>query len=45
MPIEIERRFLVDGDAWRTGVSRRELYRQGDVAEIELDDGTERAAG
>jgi adenylate cyclase len=29
MPVEIERRFLVYGDAWRTGVRRREFCRQG----------------
>jgi CYTH domain-containing protein len=28
MPVEIERKFLVDGDAWRTGVRKRELFRQ-----------------
>jgi len=32
MPVEIERRFLVDVDASRTGVRRRELYRQGYLA-------------
>jgi adenylate cyclase len=29
MPIEIERKFLVDSDAWRAQAMRRELYRQG----------------
>jgi adenylate cyclase len=32
MPVEIERKFLVDGDAWRNGVRRHELYRQGYLA-------------
>ena len=32
MPDEIERKFLVDGDAWRSGVRRRELFRQGYLA-------------
>ena len=32
MPVEIERKFLVDGDAWRSGVRRRELFRQGYLA-------------
>jgi CYTH domain-containing protein len=32
MPLEIERRFLVDGDGWRAGVRRRESYRAGRVA-------------
>ena len=32
MPVEIERKFLVDGDAWRSGVRRRVLYRQGYLA-------------
>jgi adenylate cyclase len=36
MPLEIERKFLVDGDAWRAGVQRRELYSQGYVAGSEL---------
>jgi adenylate cyclase len=36
MPIEIERKFLVEGDAWRTGVRRRELFRQGYLAGSEL---------
>lgn len=32
MPVEIERKFLVDGDAWRNGVLRHELFRQGYLA-------------
>ena len=36
MPVEIERKFLVDGDAWRSGVRRRVLYRQGYLAGSEL---------
>jgi adenylate cyclase len=32
MPLEIERKFLVEGDAWRALVRRRELYRQGYLA-------------
>jgi adenylate cyclase len=32
MPVEIERKFLVEGDAWRSGVRRRELFRQGYLA-------------
>jgi adenylate cyclase len=32
MPLEIERKFLVEGDAWRAVVRHRELYRQGYVA-------------
>src|SRR5512139_1604408 len=36
MPVEIERKFLVDGDAWRSGVRRRVLYRQGYLAGSEV---------
>jgi adenylate cyclase len=32
MPVEIERKFLVEDDAWRAGVRRRELFRQGYLA-------------
>lgn len=32
MALEIERKFLVEGDAWRGGVRRHELYRQGYLA-------------
>ena len=32
MPLEIERRFLVDGDAWRAAARHRELYAQGYLA-------------
>lgn len=32
MPVEIERKFLVQGDAWRNGVRRHELFRQGYLA-------------
>lgn len=32
MPVEIERKFLVAGDGWRTAVARTELYRQGYLA-------------
>lgn len=32
MPLEIERKFLVEGEAWRTGADRREFYRQGYLA-------------
>jgi adenylate cyclase len=35
MAIEIERKFLVRGDAWRTRVHRRELLRQGYLANTE----------
>jgi len=45
MPVEIERKFLVDGDAWRTGVRRRELYRQGYVAGSESCSVRVRVAG
>lgn len=45
MPLEIERKFLVDGDAWRSGVRRRELYRQGYVAGSELCSVRVRAGG
>ena len=45
MPVEIERKFLVDGDAWRTGVRRRELFRQGYVAGSELCSARVRVAG
>lgn len=36
MPVEIERKFLVEGDGWRSAASRRELLRQGYVAGSEL---------
>jgi adenylate cyclase len=36
MPVEIERKFLVQGDGWRDGVRRRELFAQGYVAGSEL---------
>jgi adenylate cyclase len=36
MPIEIERKFLVESDAWRAAVRRRELYAQGYVGGSEL---------
>jgi adenylate cyclase len=29
MPVEIERKFLVESDQWRSGAERSELYRQG----------------
>jgi len=45
MPIEIERKFLVDGDAWRTGVRRRELFRQGYLVGSELCSVRVRIAG
>jgi adenylate cyclase len=32
MPLEIERKFLVEGEAWRTSADRREFYRQGYLA-------------
>lgn len=32
MPIEIERKFLVEGEAWRPLVERRVEYRQGYLA-------------
>jgi adenylate cyclase len=32
MPVEIERKFLVSGDAWRQAVARSELFRQGYLA-------------
>lgn len=32
MPLEIERKFLVAGDGWRSAVSRSELFRQGYLA-------------
>jgi adenylate cyclase len=32
MPVEIERKFLVAGDAWRASVTRTELFRQGYLA-------------
>ncbi len=32
MPLEIERKFLVDGDAWRTQARSRVRYRQGYLA-------------
>lgn len=36
MPTEIERKFLVSDDAWRAAASRRELYRQGYLANTRL---------
>jgi len=45
MPIEIERKFLVAGDAWRSGVRRRELYRQGYLAGSPLCSVRVRAGG
>lgn len=36
MAVEIERKFLVESDEWRSAVSRRELLRQGYVAGSEL---------
>ena len=36
MPVEIERKFLVGSDEWRSAVSRRELLRQGYVAGSDL---------
>ena len=45
MPVEIERKFLVEGDAWRTGVRRRELFRQGYLAGSELCSARVRVAG
>jgi adenylate cyclase len=35
MPVEIERKFLVDGDAWRALVRRREYFAQGYLATSE----------
>lgn len=32
MPVEIERKFLVQGDDWRAAVERSEFYRQGYLA-------------
>ena len=32
MPLEIERKFLVNGDAWRKSVNRQAHYRQGYLA-------------
>ena len=32
MPVEIERKFLVESDDWRAGVERTELFRQGYLA-------------
>ncbi|HEX7375283.1 MAG TPA: CYTH domain-containing protein [Steroidobacteraceae bacterium] len=32
MPVEIERKFLVSGDAWRRSVSRSERFGQGYLA-------------
>jgi len=31
MPVEIERKFLVDGDAWRTGASRPEYEYEYEI--------------
>jgi adenylate cyclase len=36
MPVEIERKFLVEGEEWRSAARRRELLRQGYVAVSEL---------
>ena len=36
MPVEIERKFLVESDSWRAAVRRRELYAQGYVGGSEL---------
>jgi adenylate cyclase len=36
MPTEIERKFLVTDDAWRAVARRRELYRQGYLANTRL---------
>jgi adenylate cyclase len=36
MPTEIERKFLVSDDAWRAAASRRELFRQGYLANTRL---------
>jgi CYTH domain-containing protein len=36
MPVEIERRFPVEGDAWRAAVRRRERCAQGCVGGSEL---------
>jgi adenylate cyclase len=36
MPVEIERKFLVESDEWRSEVRRRELLRQGYVAGSDL---------
>jgi adenylate cyclase len=35
MPVEIERKFLVAGDAWREAVRRREYFSQGYLAASE----------
>lgn len=32
MPVEIERKFLVQGEDWRRAAARSELYRQGYLA-------------
>lgn len=32
MPVEIERKFLVESDAWRTDARRREYFAQGYLA-------------
>jgi adenylate cyclase len=45
MPVEIERKFLVDGDAWRPGVRRRELFRQGYLAGSQSCSARVRVAG
>jgi adenylate cyclase len=45
MPVEIERKFLVEGDAWRSGVRRRELFRQGYLAGSEACSVRVRAGG
>ena len=45
MPVEIERKFLVDGDAWRSGVRRRELFRQGYLASSDACSVRVRVAG
>jgi len=45
MPVEIERKFLVNGDSWRPGVRRRDLFRQGYVAGGETCSTRVRVAG
>jgi adenylate cyclase len=35
MPVEIERKFLVQGEAWRADVRRREYFAQGYLAASE----------
>jgi adenylate cyclase len=45
MAIEIERKFLVQGDAWRAGVSERRQLRQGYLANNERASVRVRVAG